>query len=289
MPAPFTVAQPGPLLASLFEAWPAEKKKQIRTWLKHQAVIVNDRPISQFDHALKPGDVVGIRGDRFAIPKTTVGAGIKIYFEDAHILVIDKPSNLLSIASEAEPEKTAYFQLTEYLRQGQAKAKERVWIVHRLDRETSGLMIFAKTPQAKETLQSNWDQAEKKYEAVAENRMKLDSGTFDSHLDETNPYKVHSAPESDVTRYAVTHFRVLARTTWRTLVELTLGTGRRHQIRVHLSDAGHPIIGDNKYGAVSDPAKRLGLHATSLRFPHPVTGKEMHFTSPLPKALANLF
>ena len=289
MPAPFTVAQPGPLLASLFEAWPMEKKKQIRTWLKHQAVIVNERPISQFDHPLKVGDVVGIRGDRFAIAKTVVGSGIKIFFEDAHLLVIEKPANLLSIASEAEQEKTAYFQLTEYLRQGQAKAKERVWIVHRLDRETSGLMIFAKTPQAKETLQSNWDQFEKKYEAIAENRMQLDSGIFSSHLDETNPYKVHSAPESDVTRHAITHFRVLARTTWRTLVELTLETGRRHQIRVHLSDAGHPIIGDNKYGAVSDPAKRLGLHATSLRFPHPITGEPMQFTSPLPKILASLF
>jgi 23S rRNA pseudouridine1911/1915/1917 synthase len=289
MPAPFTVAQPGPLLASLFEAWPTEKKKQIRTWLKHQAVIVNDRPISQFDHPLQPGDVVAIRGDRFAIPKTTVGSGIRIYFEDAHILVIDKPENLLSIASEAESEKTVYFQLTEYLRQGQAKARERVWIVHRLDRETSGLMIFAKTPHAKETLQTGWDQAEKKYEAVVENRMKTESGTFESHLDETNPYKVHSAPESDVTRHAVTHYKVLAHTAWRSLVQLTLETGRRHQIRVHLSDAGHPIIGDEKYGSVSDPAKRLGLHATSLRFPHPATGEEMSFTSPLPKALANLF
>lgn len=289
MPAPFTVAQPGPLLASLFEAWPSEKKKQIRTWLKHQSVTVNTRPVSQFDHALNVGDTVAIRGDRFAIPKTVVGAGIKIYFEDAHILVIDKPANLLSIASEAEPEKTAYFQLTEYLRQGQAKAKERVWIVHRLDRETSGLMIFAKTPHAKETLQTGWDQAEKKYEAVVENRMKTLSGTFSSHLDETNPYKVHSAPESDQTRHAVTHYRVLDRSTWRTLVELTLETGRRHQIRVHLSDIGHPIIGDIKYGSVSDPAKRLGLHATSLRFPHPVTGQEMSFTSPLPKLLANLF
>ncbi len=290
MPArSFTVATPSPLLDSLFAAWPEEKKKQIRTWLKHQAVLVNERPVSQFDHPLAIGDTVSIRGDRFAIPKTSVGSGIRIYFEDAHILVIDKPADLLSIASEAESERTAYFQLTEYLRQGRPKAKERVWIVHRLDRETSGLMIFAKTPHAKETLQTSWDQFEKKYEAVVENRIKSDSGTFSSHLDESNPYKVHSAPESDSTRHAVTHYRVLARTTWRSLVELTLETGRRHQIRVHLSDAGHPIIGDEKYGSVSNPAKRLGLHSTNLKFIHPATAQEMTFASPLPKALANLF
>ncbi len=288
MPKPSTVQEPAPLLAYLFATWPDEKKKQIRTWLKFQAVTVNGRPVSQFDHALKRGDVVAVRSDRFAVPKSSLGAGMKVFFEDAHLIVIDKPSGLLSIASEAEPEKTAYFQLTEYLRHGNPRAKERVWIVHRLDRETSGLMVFAKTPMVKETLQGSWDTFEKRYEAVVEGKLPAEKGTFESDLDETNPYKVRSAPRSDVTRHAVTHWRVLAKSTWRSLVELTLETGRRHQIRVHLSDAGCPVVGDEKYGAKSDPAGRLGLHSCALRFVHPVTREEMRFESALPKDLAAL-
>ncbi|MCX6982553.1 MAG: RluA family pseudouridine synthase [Verrucomicrobia bacterium] len=288
MPKPITVREPSPLLATLFAEWPQEKKKQIRTWLKFQAVTVNGRPVSQFDHPLKKGDVVAVRTDRFAVPKTKLGGGMKVFFEDAHLIVIDKPSGLLSIASEAEPEKTAYFQLTEYLRLGNPRAKERVWIVHRLDRETSGLMVFAKTPLVKETLQKSWDTFEKSYEAVVEGRLSGESGTFESDLDESNPYRVHSAKRSDLTRHAVTHWRVLAKSTWRSLVELTLETGRRHQIRVHLADAGCPIVGDEKYGAKSDPAGRLGLHSCMLKFSHPVTREEMRFESPLPKDLAAL-
>ena len=288
MPKPSTVSAPAELLAYLFAAWPQEKKKQIRTWLKFQSVTVNGRPISQFNHPLKKGDVVSVRTDRFAVPKTKLGAGMKVFFEDAHIIVIHKPSGLLSIASEAEPEKTAYFQLTEYLRLGNPRARERVWIVHRLDRETSGLMVFAKTPEAKEILQKGWDQAEKRYEAVVEGKLPAEKGTFESDLNETNPFKVFSSPPTEFTRHAVTHYRVLAKSTWRSLVELTLETGRRHQIRVHLKDAGCPIVGDEKYGAKSDPAKRLGLHACMLEFPHPVTREELRFESPLPKELARL-
>ena len=272
----------------MFLAWPEEKKKQVRTWLKFQAVTVNGRPVSQFDHPLKPGDTVAIRSDRFATPKTSLPSGIKIYFEDASVLVVEKPANLLSIASEAEPEKTAYFQLNEYLRQAHPRSKQRVWIVHRLDRETSGLMVFAKTPEAKEFLQSNWDRFEKKYEAVAEGRLPRNSGTLKSDLDESNPFKVFIRPASGLTRHAVTHYRVLAETKPLSLVELTLETGRRHQIRVQLASVGCPIIGDEKYGAKNDPAGRLGLHSSFLRFTHPVSGEELRFSSPLPKPLSKL-
>ncbi len=288
MPKPSTVDQPAELLPYLFATWPEEKKKQIRTWLKHQAVTVNGRAITQFNHPLVPGDVVAIRSDRFAIPKTMLGAGIKVYHEDAHLIVIDKPPNLLSIASEAEGEKTAYFQLTDYVRRGSPTSKERVWIVHRLDRETSGLMVFAKTEAAKAALQGGWDTFEKRYEAVTEGRLKQESGTFESDLDETNPFKVFSAPRSAITRHAITHYKVLARREWRTLVELTLETGRRHQIRVHLADSGCPIIGDKKYGANSDPVERLGLHSCLLRFTHPATAAELRFESPMPRELAKL-
>lgn len=288
MPKPLTVDQPAELLSYLFASWPDLKKTQIRTWLKHQAVLVNDRPVTQFNHALKPGDIVSIRGDRFAAPKTTLGSGIKIYFEDSSLIVIEKPENLLSIASEAEQEKTAYYLLTDYVRRGNPLSRARVWIVHRLDRETSGLMVFAKTPEAKEKLQATWDQMEKRYLAVVDGRLSSEKGTLESDLDESNPFKVYTARPSEKTRHAVTHFKVIARTPWHSLVELTLETGRRHQIRVQLAEAGCPIIGDEKYGAKSNPAKRLGLHSCFLRIAHPVTGKELRFNSPLPKNLAKL-
>jgi 23S rRNA pseudouridine1911/1915/1917 synthase len=284
---PRTVDQPAELLPYLFAKWPSAKKKQVRTWLKHQAVLVNGRVITQFNHPLKAGDIVAIRSDRYAAPDTVIAGGIKVHFEDAALIVIDKPPDLLTIASEAEQEKTAYFQLTDYLRSG-SRSHERVWIVHRLDRETSGLMVFAKTPEAKSILQTGWDQAEKRYQAVVEGLLSSDKGTFQSWLDETSPFKVFSVSRSDTTRHAVTHYRVLKRNRGRTLVELTLETGRRHQIRVHLADAGCPVVGDTKYGAKTNPAKRLGLHAWSLRFPHPVTHQELRFESSLPAELARL-
>ncbi len=283
-----TVENPDQLLPYLFANWPEAKRKQVRTWLKFQAVTVNGRPVSQFNHPLVRGDIVAIRADRFAIPKTVLPSGIKICFEDASIIVIDKPANLLSIATETEQEKTAYFQLTEYLRRGNEMSRDRVWIVHRLDRETSGLMVFAKSPQAKSALQTGWEKAVKRYEAVVEGKIKGESGVLASDLDESHPLRVYSAPASESTRHAITHYRVLGRREWRTLVELTLETGRRHQIRVQLADLGCPIVGDEKYGAKSDPAKRLGLHACGLRFPHPETGREMKFESPTPKDLLRL-
>jgi 23S rRNA pseudouridine1911/1915/1917 synthase len=288
MPKPSTVEEPAELLAYLFSTWPDVKRKQVRTWLKFQAVTVNDRPVTQFNHSLRPGDVVAIRSDRFAVPKTVLASGMKVFFEDASLIVIDKPENLLSVASEAEQEKTAYFQLTDYLRQGRAHARDRVWIVHRLDRETSGLMVFAKTAEAKQTLQAAWDEMEKKYEAVVEGRLGAESGVFESDLDETNPFRVHSTARNQQTRHAITHYRVLGQGKRRTLVELTLETGRRHQIRVQLADVGCPIVGDKKYGAKTDPVKRLALHACVLKLLHPVTQKELRFASPLPRELAQL-
>lgn len=289
MPKSTTVTEPAELLAFLFATWPEEKKKQIRTWLKYQAVSVNGRPVTQFDHPLKPGDTVVIRSDRSAVPKATLPSGMKIYHEDATVMVIEKPEDLLSTASEAEPERTAYFQLTEYLRENKPRSTERVWIVHRLDRETSGLMVFAKTAAAKTALQEDWDKVTKVYEAIVEGRLPQDHGTFSCHLDETSPFKVYSAARpSERTRLAVTHYRVLQRTKNRTLVELTLETGRRHQIRVQLADADCPIVGDEKYGAKTDPVRRIALHARSLRFTHPVTKKVMSFESPMPRELCRL-
>jgi 23S rRNA pseudouridine1911/1915/1917 synthase len=149
-------------------------------------------------------------------------------------------------------------------------------------------MVFAKTPEAKATLQGGWEQVTKRYEAVVEGRLPNAAGVLESDLDERSPFKVYSAPASDFTRHAITRYRVLDQSRKLSLVELELETGRRHQIRVQLADVGCPIVGDEKYGAKTNPAHRLGLHATGLRFTHPATQEEMSFESPLPKDLARL-
>ena len=283
-----SVEQPSPLLEYLFAAWPEVKKTQVRHWLKFQSVLVNGRVVTQFDHALRKGDEVAIRTDRYAVPKTVLSFGMKVHFEDDDIIVIDKPSGLLSIASDSEKEKTAYYQLTDYVRGGSNRSKERVWIVHRLDRDTSGLMVYAKNFESKETLQGNWDRFEKYYEAVVEGRMPETEGTFASHLDESHRHRVFSTRETELTRYAVTHFRVLGMGRTRSLVGLRLETGRRHQIRVHLSEAGFPIVGDLKYEAATNPLRRLVLHSSELKLQHPRTGRWLRFRSPLPRDLSRL-
>jgi 23S rRNA pseudouridine1911/1915/1917 synthase len=283
-----TVTEPAPLLSFLFATWPETKKKQVREWLKFGSVAVNDRIVTQFDHPLQPGDCVTILRRGMAAPETKIAGGIRIRHEDVDLIVIEKPAGLLSIASASEDEKTAYALLTQHVRHGNPRGRERVWIVHRLDRETSGLMVFAKTEAAKIALQKSWDAAEKKYFAVVEGKPPHDAGTLESWLDESNPLKVYVGRSGPQMRHATTHYRVAKKGKDTTLLDVTLETGRRHQIRVQLADAGCPIVGDGKYGAQTNPIKRIALHASSLRFPHPTTQKLLRFESPLPGEMGSL-
>jgi 23S rRNA pseudouridine1911/1915/1917 synthase len=282
MPDERRVSAPSTLLVYLFAAWPEAKRKHVREWLKFGSVAVNGRIITQFDHALKPGDTVAIRARGLAAPETKLPGGPRIRHEDEHIIVIEKPAGLLSIASASEDEKTVYALLTHHVRRGNQHGRERVWIVHRLDRETSGVMVFAKSEAAKRALQENWDAAEKKYFAVVEGAPPKDTDRLVSYLDESNPLKVYVAEESPRTRRAVTHYRTVKKGNGRALLEVTLETGRRNQIRVQLAQTGCPIVGDKKYGAETNPIRRVALHAASLRFRHPITHEEMRFESPLP-------
>lgn len=283
-----TVERPAELLAFLF-SWRSEvKRTTVRQWLKHGSVRVNGRLATRSNHPLQAGDLVSILDKSEVRARGLLPPGMKVVFEDAALIVIEKPERLLSMASATERDKTAYAFLTDYLRRGNPRSLERVWIVHRLDRESSGLMVFAKTEAAKRALQSHWSKAEKRYLAVVEGHPPAEQGVLSSHLDESRPFKVKSTRRSERTRHAVTRYRVLKPTATGTLVELTLQTGRRNQIRVHLADAGCPIVGDHKYEARTDPARRLGLHASSLQFEHPLSGEVLRFESPLPPDLARL-
>ena len=260
----------------------------MRQWLKYGSIHVNGRPVTRSNHPLQTGDVVSIRAKGEVHGEGVLPSGMKVVFEDASLIVIEKPENLLSMASATERDKTAYAFLTDYVRRGNPQSPARVWIVHRLDRETSGLMVLAKTEAAKCALQAHWYKTEKRYLAVVEGHPPAAHGVLRSHLDERSPFKVYSAPPGERTRHAVTHYRVVKRMATRALVELTPETGRRNQIRVHLADAKCPIIGDRKYEARTNPARRLGLHAWSLQFKHPLSGEPLRFESPLPHDLARL-
>ena len=288
MPPSHTVEHPAELLAFLFACRPEVKRTKVRQWLKYGSIQVNGRSVTRSDHALQTGDVVSICAKGDVCGQGVLPPGMKIVFEDASLLAIEKPENLLSMASATERDKTAYAFLTDYVRRGNRQGSERVWVVHRLDRETSGVMVFARTEAAKCALQAHWDKTEKRYLAVVEGHPPADHGVLQSHLDESGPFKVYSAPPGERTRHAVTHYRVVKRMAARALVELTPTTGRRNQLRVHLADAGCPIVGDRKYGARTNPARRLGLHAGSLQFTHPLSGARLQFESPLPPGLARL-
>jgi 23S rRNA pseudouridine1911/1915/1917 synthase len=288
MPLPLVVTHTGKLLAYLFEVWPETKKKQIRDWLKFGSITVNGRVVTQFDRPLHVGDKIVIQPKGQAAPGTVLPVGIRVCHEDEALIVIEKPAGLLTIASASESVRTAYAILTDHVRLGIRERRERVWIVHRLDRETSGLLVVAKTESAKRALQENWDAVEKKYLAVVEGTPPDEKGVLESHLDESDPLKVRTAQPGPGSRRALTRYRLVKKGSDNSLVELTLQTGRRHQIRVQLTEAGCPIVGDKLYGARTNAARRVALHASSLRFTHPVSGEEMRFVSALPGDLGRL-
>lgn len=208
--------------------------------------------------------------------------GLNIVHEDAAILVVEKAAGLLTIGTEKDKVRTAYYRLTDYVRKGNDKSRNRIFIVHRLDRETSGLLVVAKTWDFKVALQDNWEKVKKRYLAVARGKFAAKEGTYESYLAENTAHIVYSVSNPAHGKYARTDYRVLKESGPYTLLELELLTGRKHQIRVHLSEAGHPIVGDEKYSKKKEPNKRVALHSAALEFAHPGTGEWMKFESKMP-------
>jgi len=205
-----------------------------------------------------------------------------IIYEDNDILVVDKPPGLLTMGTDTEKSRTAYFILTDYVRKGCAKSRKRIFIVHRLDRDTSGLLVFAKSEEAKLCLQNRWEDTKKKYLAVVHGRCEKCSDTITTYLAENKAHGVYSTSDATKGRLSHTAYRVLKETKDFALLAVDLLTGRKHQIRVHLADIGHPVVGDQKYGTGNDGHKRLALHATLLSFRHPFSGAELTFETKVP-------
>lgn len=282
----FTVNRDNTLLNYLYEVMAHTSKTTVKSLLYHKQVYINGRAVTQFDAPLKPGDRVEIFVDRKSVPFRH--PMLKIIFEDESLIVVEKSSGLLSMATDRNKEKTAYHILNDYIRKSNPHG--HVYILHRLDRETSGIMMFAKNQKVQETLQRNWDEMilERKYVAVVEGEPAKPSGTIESYMTEGNSFVVHSSGNAETGKLAITHYRTIQAGRNYSLVELELTTGRKNQIRVHMQEAGHPVAGDKKYGARTNPIRRLALHAFKLRFIHPVTQQEMNFETPIPRSFASL-
>ncbi|MBP7055408.1 MAG: RNA pseudouridine synthase [Candidatus Omnitrophica bacterium] len=192
------------------------------------------------------------------------------------------------MASEKESENTAYRIITDYVRKGYTRSRNRIFIVHRLDRDTSGLVLFAKNERAKIALQNGWDRTEKRYIAVVHGTFPQKSGVVTSYLAENKARVVYSTPDRSRGKLSTTKYRVLKESKGFSLLEIDLITGRKNQIRVHMSDQGHPVAGDKKYGFAQDGYRRLALHAYSISFIHPRTGERLSFKTGIPDYLAGL-
>jgi len=261
-------------------------RKQAKDLLKFQSVAVRGKTRVRHDTWLAPGDIVEIATRRQADDRSLERLGLHIVHLDDAIVVVDKPEGLLSMGSEREKEKTVHRLLNEHLKALAKSPQQQAFIVHRLDRETSGLMVFARSESIKAALQRNWKEVTKRYLAIVKGTPAHASGTLRDNLIESKSFKVHRVAKGG--ELAITHYRVTKSFGERSLLELTLETGRKHQIRVQLASIGHPIVGDRKYGAPNDTARLLALHSYELKFRHPVSGAPMEFHSELPAALKAL-
>ncbi|WP_304736074.1 RluA family pseudouridine synthase [Duncaniella muris] len=282
----YQVAEEAALLEFLIGAMPQRKRTAIKNLLSHNQIAVNGIPTTQFDMALKAGDEVKANLTREF--RVFYNRRLKLVYEDDDIIVVNKGYGLLSMGTDKIKEGTAYSILREYLKWQDPRNK--LFIVHRLDRDTSGLMVFAKNQEAKDKLQHNWNNMviARKYLAVVEGRPESEEGEVRSYLAENSHFEVYSTDKPEEGQLAVTRYRTLRSRNGYSLMEVSLDTGRKNQIRVHMKDLGHPIAGDRRYGAKSSPIHRMALHAQTLRFIHPMTRKDMNFSTPVPASFARM-
>jgi len=261
----------GTILDALQNMAPEASKTRLRSWLKEGRVALEGQPVDRPGHSVAKGQKITLS----ARPRPSE---LTILHQDRHLVAIDKPNGLLSVATHYQKDKTAHALLKQMGKPG------RVFPVHRLDRETSGVMIFALTEEGRDGLKSLFENHDiiRRYEALVEGRLDKKRGLWKSYLHEDRNYLVHSGADPERGKLAVTHYEVLETNNGISRLRLTLETGRKNQIRVHCQEAGHPVLGDKKYGPGRIPCKRLCLHATLLELKHPITGKRLALRSPTP-------
>jgi len=281
-----TVVEQNELLKFLLAQMPQKGRNYLKSLLGHGQISVDGEVTTLFNYPLLAGQKVLINWTKVFHEKQPLG--LKILFEDEHIIVIEKPAGMLSIATDQEKEQTAYNILSAHIKKRDPKS--RIFVVHRLDRETSGVMMFAKSEDMKKLFQNNWKEVvlERSYAVVVEGPVTKNQGILTSWLTENKALRMYSSRSPNDGQKAVTHYRVLGKNNSYSLLEAKLETGRKNQIRVHMQDLGHSVIGDIKYGGTKSPINRLGLHAQILAIKHPITNENMNFESPIPKQFLSL-
>lgn len=282
----FTVTHDCELLDFLFETHKGMSNNSIKAMLKNRRVTVDGAPITQFNFKLTKGDIVII--SKRPIRKIT-RSKLPIIYEDDEMIVINKPSGLLSIASDKEKGSTAYRMLMDYVQQ--KDKHNRIYVVHRLDEDTSGVLMVVKNQKLQQALQDDWNNLVSKrgYFAIVEGIPKEKKGTITSYLKKNAQNMMYSSKKKGDGQYSITNYEVIKTSEKYSLLDVNIDSGRKNQIRVHLGDIGHHVIGDDKYGNPSNPLKRLGLHAYQLDLKHPLNGKKMSFKAPMPKEFLSLF
>ena len=275
----FKVVEPAQLIAFIMEKMHGVSRNRAKALITNRVVLVNNTITTHPLAELKPGDVVQL--DRSKHKKSFHCKELDIVFEDPYLFIIDKHPGLLSMSNNSR-QQTVQTVLNRYLEKGGGRNTSH--LVHRLDRDTSGLMVYAKDVQTQQSLINSWQQlvTDRRYLALVKGEFQQTRGRIQSWLTEDKKFITHSSPVDNGGKYAVTHYNVLASSNGYSLVECELETGRKNQIRVHMADLGHPVVGDRKYGSDEDPMRRLGLHAYMLCFTHPVTGKHLRFETPVP-------
>jgi len=272
------------LIDSLAALFPDSSRTTLRQMLQHGRVRVNGEVEKDAKRDVDDDDIVDVaaKSITFALPP-----GLALLHEDDDVLVVLKSNGLLTVATERERESTAQAFLNDYLKQ---KGEGRVHVVHRLDRETSGVLVFAKNFEAREALKKQFaaHSVDRVYIAIIEGSLDKPRGTFRSNLIERKDLRMQSVTAHPNAKLAVTHYRTIESNSRWSMIEVRLETGRKNQIRAHLSEAGHPVIGDQLYGSTKNPIDRLGLHAKILGFTHPSTGERLTFTAPIPKSFREL-
>ena len=283
----FTVEKKDTLLACLLISLPHKSRNLLKAVLRDGQVTVDGTSVSQFDHGLRPGQRIEVRWDKKTPQQQP--HGLNIVYEDQELIVINKPAGLLTIATDKEKRKTAYAVLSNYVKQEDPENK--IFVIHRLDRETSGLLMFAKNETIKTQIQENWGTTieQRTYIGVVEGEVEQQEGTILSWLKESKAFIVYSSQNPQHGQKAVTHYKKIKGNNSFSLLQINLETGRKHQIRVHMQDIQHPIIGDSKYGSTQSPIRRMGLHAQVLAFTHPKTGKLCRFETEIPRKFLQLF
>ena len=282
----YTVDAPDTLLPFLLAHMKGKSRNNVKSLLSRRLVAVDGVPLSRFDTPLLPGQQVSIlpssapRADALPFP---------ILYEDEHLIVVNKPAKLLSVATDREKTRTAYHMVTDYVKA--RRVDDRIFVLHRLDRDTSGVLMFARDAQTKELFQARWNEivTRRGYLAVVEGVPKPAQDTIRSYLVETDTHLSFSGAPGKGAKEAVTSYQILKAGNGYALLDISIETGRKNQIRVHMKEKGCPVAGDKQYGARTNPIGRLCLHANELSFIHPATGEPVTFKAKMPRDFNRVF